>query len=69
MLKATNFTDDENIIEQENDVLSEFEDKKPSRQEIYRKALAEYAKVAASGGETKAEIAYYDYLEKNLKSN
>lgn len=48
---------------------SEFEDKKPSRQEIYRKALAEYAKVAASGGETKAEIAYYDYLEKNLKSN
>lgn len=48
---------------------SDYENKFDSQQEVYRKALAEYGKVAARGGKTKAEIAYYDYLEKNLKNN
>lgn len=48
---------------------ADYENKFDGQQEIYRKALAEYAKVAARGGSVKAEIAYYDYLEKNLKNN
>ena len=48
---------------------ADYENKFESQQEIYRKALAEYGKVAARGGKVKAEIAYYDYLEKNLKNN
>ena len=47
----------------------EYEKRMESQQEIYRKALAEYARAAATGGKAKAEIQYYDYLEKNLKKN
>lgn len=36
-------------------------------QEVYREALAAYAKAAARGGNAKGEIAYFEYLEKNLK--
>ena len=48
---------------------SEYESKFYSQQDIYREALAAYAKAASSGGKAKGEIAYYDYLEKNLKNN
>ena len=48
---------------------TDYENKMDSQQEVYRQALAAYGKAAAKGGKTKAEIAYYDYLEKNLKNN
>ena len=38
-----------------------------AKQEIYRRALAEYASTAATKGKQKAEVKYYEYLEKNLK--
>jgi hypothetical protein len=37
-------------------------------QDIYREALAAYAKAAARGGRAKAEKAYFDYIEKNTKN-
>ena len=52
----------------EGDVdLSNVEGTMDDRQKIYREALAQYAKVAARSGRTAAEIAYYEYLEKNSK--
>lgn len=47
--------------------LSAIENKLDSTQEIYRKALQEYAKAAAVFGENAGEIAYYNYLENNIK--
>ena len=38
-----------------------------SMQDIYREALAAYAKAAARGGRAKGEKAYFDYIEKNTK--
>ena len=47
--------------------LSEIENKLDSQQQIYREALAAYARSAAIGGKNAGEIAYYNYLENNLK--
>lgn len=47
--------------------LPEVENKLDSQQQIYRKALAAYARSAAIGGKNAGEIAYYNYLENNLK--
>ncbi len=52
----------------EGDVdLSQVKQQEVNAQEIYKEALARYAKVASRAGQAKAEIAYYKYLEKNLK--
>ena len=47
--------------------LSEIENKLDSQQQIYREALAAYARSAAIGGKNAGEIAYYNYLGNNLK--
>lgn len=39
-----------------------------TKQEIYRKALAEYAKNASKGGKYAGEEAYFEYIEKVTKS-
>lgn len=49
----------------EKDYEGEFDD----RQKIYREALARYAKAATRGGKEEGEIAYYNYLEQNLKND
>jgi hypothetical protein len=46
---------------------SKVEEKMDSQQQIYREALAAYARLSAIGGKNAGEIAYYKYLEKNLK--
>lgn len=48
---------------------TDYESKVDDQQKIYREALAAYAKAAAKGGKAKGEIAYYNYLEKNIKKN
>lgn len=47
--------------------MSSVESKMDDKQQIYREALARYAKVAARSGKDAAEIAYYEYLEKNIE--
>lgn len=46
----------------------DYEDQLDDRQKIYREALARYAKAATRGGKAEGEIAYYNYLEQNLKN-
>lgn len=48
---------------------TDYENKMDSQQAIYRNALIAYEKAAARGGKSRGEIAYYNYLEKNLKNN
>lgn len=47
--------------------LDEIANQGVSMQEVYKEALAAYAKAAAKGGKAKGEIAYWKYLEKNSK--